>query len=85
MSKKRFFVHNFFSKINFDHFLTLHFLYKFEIFEYFVVVKKRLKINFREKFNLTDPIIFASLREITTRYFFIEKMAQKKSFFGNNF
>ena len=39
----------------------------FGICAYFVVVKKRLKINFREyMLTLQTPAIFASFREITT-------------------
>ena len=39
----------------------------FLICAYFVVLKKRLKINLEKKFTLQNPIFFASIREITIK------------------
>ena len=51
--------------------------FTFLIWAYFVVVKKRLKINLREKkLTLQTPIIFASFRQITSK---------KNKIFGNIF
>ena len=41
------------------------------ICSYFVVVKKWLKINFREKVQET-PIIFASFKGLASKFFFFE-------------
>ena len=52
---------------DFDHYLTLKFGINFLIYAYFLVVKKGLKINFKEKVNFTDPYYFANFEEISKK------------------
>ena len=48
----------------------------FFICAYFAVVKKQLKINFKEKVKSQTPIIFPRCKEITTKK--LKKFTKKK-------